>query len=84
MDAYSEHISHNNWERKSELPSLYDLFAITSHTGSLVSGHYTATVRCSDHMWRRMDDSTVTTLPYPPDGSDSDAYLLFYQRKSIP
>jgi len=66
---------HLNCEGTS--PS-YSLVSIIRHHGSSVSrGHYTCVSKCSDMTWREMDDSSVTTCA--PDGSDPDAYILFYK-----
>ncbi|GBG26030.1 Ubiquitin carboxyl-terminal hydrolase, putative [Hondaea fermentalgiana] len=56
----------------------YSLFGVVRHSGSLRGGHYTAHVKAADGTWRLMNDSTVTTMPGPPDGLDDQAYMLFY------
>lgn len=63
--------------------STYDLVAVCNHTGSLLSGHYTATCRNPVNLqWYHFDDSAVTPVKdmevYSP-----NAYLLFYQRCSL-
>jgi len=63
---------------KSEESSIYDLYAISNHMGSLYGGHYTAHCKNSlDGRWYEFNDSSVhrtneTQLVC------SSAYLLFY------
>jgi len=58
----------------------YSLFAVTRHSGSLRSGHYTAFVSCADGgLWRLMNDSTVSHIGESAP-VDPQAYILFYRR----
>lgn len=71
---------------------LYDLRAVSNHTGSLSSGHYTATVKsCVTGTWHTYNDKTVTELcgseAAQTEGAvakalnSSAAYVLVYQRR---
>ena len=66
---------------KPEEHLLYDLFAVSCHSGGLGGGHYYSYAKnCEDERWYCFNDSSVT----PMDESEvktSNAYLLFYQRK---
>lgn len=60
---------------------LYDLFAISCHTGGLGGGHYyTYAKNCEDNKWYCFNDSSVTHVQ-EKEIRTSNAYLLFYQRK---
>ncbi|XP_038523429.1 ubiquitin carboxyl-terminal hydrolase 43 isoform X1 [Canis lupus familiaris] len=80
-----------SWKQPACLPagypldSLYDLYAVCNHHGSLQGGHYTAYCRNSlDGQWYSYDDSTVEPLP-EDEVNTRGAYILFYQkRNSIP
>ncbi|CAG9318242.1 unnamed protein product [Blepharisma stoltei] len=61
--------------------SVYDLYAVSNHYGSLGGGHYTAFVknpRCES--WVEMDDSHVTAVK-PEKVASQAAYILFYKRR---
>jgi hypothetical protein len=61
--------------------NIYDLYAISNHSGNLGGGHYTAYCRNSeDGKWYSHNDSSVRTVN-GPDVVSSDAYVLFYQRR---
>ena len=60
----------------SKASGLYNLFAIVHHTGSLNSGHYTATCKGFDHTWRHFDDSSIS---FPQTLFSPSAYILFYE-----
>ncbi|KAG0228549.1 ubiquitin-specific protease doa4 [Actinomortierella wolfii] len=62
-------------------PALYDLYAVSNHSGEVSNGHYTACVRgeTSEH-WTNFDDTRVS----PCDKSvavSEHGYTLFYVRK---
>uniref|UniRef100_A0A8B9G8R5 ubiquitinyl hydrolase 1 n=1 Tax=Amazona collaria TaxID=241587 RepID=A0A8B9G8R5_9PSIT len=65
--------------------SLYDLYAVCNHHGSLQSGHYTAyCCNALDGQWYSYDDSRVEGVP-EAEVSTRSAYILFYQRrKAVP
>ncbi|KAF9429781.1 ubiquitin-specific protease doa4 [Entomortierella beljakovae] len=62
-------------------PAIYDLYAVSNHSGEVSSGHYTACVRGeAPNSWINFDDSRVS----PCDGSvavSEHGYTLFYVRK---
>ncbi|RDX48228.1 cysteine proteinase [Lentinus brumalis] len=65
-----------------EEPLLYDLFAVDEHLGGLGGGHYRA--YALNHVtgnWYHFDDSHVS--PARPEAAvNSNAYLLFYRRRT--
>lgn len=58
----------------------YSLYAVINHVGSLDAGHYTAYVKHQKDLWVKCDDHilTIATLDQV---LDSEAYLLFYNKK---
>uniref|UniRef100_A0A8C0GBJ9 ubiquitinyl hydrolase 1 n=1 Tax=Chelonoidis abingdonii TaxID=106734 RepID=A0A8C0GBJ9_CHEAB len=69
--------------KRSQLNSLYDLYAVCNHHGSMQGGHYTAYCRNSlDGRWYSYDDSAVEPVQ-EDEVSTRGAYILFYQRRNI-
>lgn len=61
----------------------YDLYAVCNHIGNMQSGHYTAFCKNPiDQQWYSFDDTRVTQISQS-DVVTSDAYILFYQKKSL-
>lgn len=61
---------------------LYDLFAVSNHSGGLAGGHYTAYVKNrTDGQWYCHNDSSVYRVEQSEVVSNQ-AYVLFYQLKS--
>lgn len=58
--------------------TLYSLFALVEHTGSLNFGHYVAYVKVLNE-WYKADDSIVTKVD-KREVLNREAYLLFYQQ----
>lgn len=61
-------------------PALYDLFAVSNHSGGLGGGHYTAYCCYPGGSWHHFNDSSVSEC----DASSvrgPQAYVLFYRRK---
>ncbi|KAF9921285.1 ubiquitin-specific protease doa4 [Linnemannia zychae] len=62
-------------------PALYNLYAVSNHSGEVSSGHYTACVRdAASNNWTNFDDTRVS----PCDKSvavSEHGYTLFYVRK---
>ncbi|GBG75434.1 hypothetical protein CBR_g20064 [Chara braunii] len=60
---------------------VYDLYAVSNHSGSLGGGHYTAYCKTAEeNSWYSFNDSIVTPIGESSIVS-SAAYLLFYQRR---
>ncbi|KAJ3331481.1 ubiquitin-specific protease doa4 [Blyttiomyces sp. JEL0837] len=59
---------------------IYDLYAISNHSGSLHAGHYTANCK-SKNQWYNFDDSRISHCDENM-LKTSKAYILFYVRRS--
>eukprot|EP00899_Mesostigma_viride_P011015 jgi/Mesvir1/19915/Mv13186-RA.1 len=65
-----------------EPDAVYNLFAISNHSGSLGGGHYTAhCLNVDDGQWYNYNDSTVS-LVKPDKIAGPSAYVLFYDRRA--
>ena len=60
--------------------SVYDLFAVSQHSGSSSFGHYTALCKNFNN-WYSYNDSSVS-ISKPEYAVSSQAYVLFYRRKT--
>lgn len=57
----------------------YNLYAMSTHTGTLRAGHYKAI--CRNHItnkWHMFDDQTVEALPAHSVRNNPEVYILFY------
>jgi len=62
-------------------PPIYDLFAVSNHSGGLGGGHYTAYAKnFADGKWYSFNDSSTREIDSSNVVSPS-AYVLFYQRR---
>nr|XP_017027524.1 ubiquitin carboxyl-terminal hydrolase 31 isoform X3 [Drosophila kikkawai] len=66
----------------------YDLYAVCYHQGdTLETGHYTAACKNPyDRQWYKFDDTRVSKVPedaIEQDIINNEAYMLFYQRRSV-
>mmetsp|Transcript_23782 Transcript_23782/g.31084 ORF Transcript_23782/g.31084 Transcript_23782/m.31084 type:complete len:1149 (-) Transcript_23782:213-3659(-) len=71
----------------SDVPAIYDLFAVSNHMGRMGFGHYTAyardwTDKGLGDQWYLFDDSHVTEVSENVVKSKS-AYILFYRRRNF-
>ena len=63
-------------------PPIYDLYAVSEHSGSLGGGHYTAVARNPrERKWYSFNDSSVQEIASPEEAISSKAYVLFYRRR---
>ncbi len=61
---------------------LYDLFAVTNHSGRINSGHYTAFARnLESGTWHSYNDTIVKDVSNDEQLVSSKAYILFYVRR---
>ncbi|KAG2113122.1 uncharacterized protein F5147DRAFT_62881 [Suillus discolor] len=68
--------------RDVEEPLIYDLYAVDEHLGGLGGGHYRAyALNHATEQWYHFDDSYVTRSD-ASHAVNSNAYLLFYRRRS--
>ncbi|XP_024426612.1 ubiquitin carboxyl-terminal hydrolase 2 isoform X1 [Desmodus rotundus] len=64
--------------------AVYNLYAVSNHSGTTVGGHYTAYCRSPvTGEWHTFNDSSVTSM-FSSQVRTSDAYLLFYELASPP
>lgn len=73
-------------DRRSDGPHghLYDLYAVSNHSGTLNGGHYTAFAKCPETgAWHKFDDSCVSEVHNTDDIVTSAAYVLFYCRRDL-
>jgi ubiquitin C-terminal hydrolase len=66
-----------------DAPPVYDLYAVSNHSGSLGGGHYTAAAKSiHGERWFNYNDSRVSasgTAGERGPGGSSEAYVLFYR-----
>jgi ubiquitin C-terminal hydrolase len=66
----------------SEAPPVYDLYAVSEHTGSLRGGHYTTVARNSENgKWYDFNDGSVREVDAAA-AVTPRAYVLFYRRRT--
>ncbi|KAM7537735.1 hypothetical protein Aperf_G00000077273 [Anoplocephala perfoliata] len=64
-----------------EEKTLYDLYGVVNHAGTLNEGHYYAHIKLeSDGRWFRINDNDCSEIP-AEDVVTPDAYVLFYRRR---
>ncbi|XP_036179892.1 ubiquitin carboxyl-terminal hydrolase 2 isoform X1 [Myotis myotis] len=64
--------------------AVYNLYAVSNHSGTTTGGHYTAYCRSpATGEWHTFNDSSVTPMS-SSQVRTSDAYLLFYELASPP
>ena len=69
----------SKWVIGSEIPPLYDLYAVCNHFGNLSGGHYTATCYSTlNKSWFDFKDSQVVPST---ENNSSSAYVLFYRAR---
>jgi ubiquitin C-terminal hydrolase len=62
--------------------NIYDLFAISNHSGRVNGGHYWCYGKNSDGDWYNFNDENVSRLN-PSEIITPNAYCLFYKRKQL-
>ncbi|CAH1116451.1 unnamed protein product [Phaedon cochleariae] len=66
------------------VPCPNNLYAISNHSGTTYSGHFTAYCRhLYTKIWHEYNDSLVSSIP-PNSLVSGDAYILFYQQEAHP
>jgi ubiquitin carboxyl-terminal hydrolase 4/11/15 len=70
--------------QKQEGPLIYDLYAVSNHSGSMNFGHYTANCKNpKTGLWYDYNDSHVTECQDESEVVTREAYNLFYQRRNF-
>ncbi|CAD7923084.1 unnamed protein product [Amoebophrya sp. A120] len=60
---------------------VYDLAAVSQHSGSMGGGHYTAACRINGTDWASISDSSAQLMSERSVEGDRSAYVLFYVRR---
>ena len=69
---------------KAATCTLYDLYAVSNHYGSVGFGHYTAYARNPQtSKWHYFDDSRVSEVRDTSEVITDAAYALFYRRRDL-
>ncbi len=80
MDEKERQEAMKLYKKKSDKSLLYDLYAISNHSGGLNGGHYTACVKnFKDGKWYNMNDSSVSESY--GNLCSGKAYVLFYKKQ---
>eukprot|EP01083_Nonionella_stella_P044655 120207_1 len=66
-------------DTKGRHKTVYDLYAVSNHSGGLSGGHYTADVMVSRDAWSHFSDTHYRAAA-PDSLSKTSAYVLFYRR----
>ncbi|CAF2362664.1 unnamed protein product [Rotaria sp. Silwood2] len=83
LDLNEYTVNDNNNQLKNNSSTKYDLIAVSNHTGSLLSGHYTTYAKnIKDESWYLFDDRYVTELDSDKDIVTKNAYILVYVQKT--
>ena len=62
--------------------TVYLLFAVVNHSGSIFQGHYTCFIRLLEDQWFKCDYAWITKVSHDK-VLNSEGYLLFYHKKII-
>lgn len=87
VDFPLENLDMSNYAADNVTPCRYNLYAISNHSGTTYSGHYTAYCRHPfTKTWHEYNDSRVSSIS-PKSIVSGEAYVLFYEqegdRKSV-
>ena len=75
----SVYLDHECWNKND---AKYTLYGIGNHSGSINFGHYYAYIKINNS-WYSFNDSSVSLHSKGENNSSSEAYILFYKKKSI-
>lgn len=79
----SEYINPKT-EKNTTLSTLYDLVAVSNHTGSLISGHYTTYAKNDrNNKWYSFNDEITRELNNEKDIVTKNAYILVYTKRTV-
>ncbi|CAF3637196.1 unnamed protein product [Rotaria socialis] len=78
----SHYIIEKNGQKMNS-PIYYDLVAVSNHTGSLISGHYTTYARnVENRRWYSFNDESVREIVDENDIVTKNAYILVYVQQA--
>jgi ubiquitin C-terminal hydrolase len=73
-----------NAEKNTNVSALYDLVAVSNHTGTLVSGHYTTYARNDrNKTWYSFNDEITRKIIDEKNIVTKNAYILVYVKRSV-
>ena len=78
VDNLSMHKYIKGYPKERE--KIYELYAVSNHTGGTMGGHYFSYVRNKDNNWYKFNDNIVSSMSVDEVVS-SFAYCLFYKKK---
>ncbi|XP_012868534.1 PREDICTED: ubiquitin carboxyl-terminal hydrolase 32 [Dipodomys ordii] len=82
LGNHSEEDSTDDQREDSHMKPIYNLYAISCHSGILGGGHYVTYAKNPNCKWYCYNDSSCKELH--PDEIDTDsAYILFYEQRGI-
>ncbi|XP_006747486.1 ubiquitin carboxyl-terminal hydrolase 32-like, partial [Leptonychotes weddellii] len=82
LENHSEEDSTNDQREDVHVKPIYNLYAISCHSGILGGGHYVTYAKNPNSKWYCYNDSSCKELH--PDEIDTDsAYILFYEQQGI-
>ncbi|XP_006756226.2 PREDICTED: ubiquitin carboxyl-terminal hydrolase 32 isoform X1 [Myotis davidii] len=82
LEKHSEEDSTDDQRKDIRVNPIYNLYAISCHSGILGGGHYVTYAKNPNSKWYCYNDSSCKELH--PDEIDTDsAYILFYEQKGI-
>lgn len=61
---------------------IYDLYAVSNHSGGSQGGHYTANIKNANNKWYEFNDTMVKEIQNENHIITSKAYCLFYRKKN--
>jgi ubiquitin C-terminal hydrolase len=76
LNLLSYSIGYNNDK------NVYDLFAISNHSGDMSGGHYWCYAKNADNSWYNFNDRSVSSIP-ESELITPNAYCLFYKKKNL-
>jgi ubiquitin C-terminal hydrolase len=73
-----------NAEKNTNVSALYDLVAVSNHTGTLISGHYTTYAKNDGNKtWYSFNDERTREISDEKDIVTKNAYILVYVKQSV-
>ena len=67
----------------NKISYIYDLYAICNHSGNVMGGHYTATIKGDGNKWFIFNDTNITEIQSNKQLKNEKAYCFFYHKKKL-
>jgi ubiquitin carboxyl-terminal hydrolase 4/11/15 len=65
----------------NEKSYVYDLYGVCEHSGSVLGGHYTASVKNANGNWYKFNDTSVSQIDLIQQIISPKAYCFFYRKR---